>query len=159
MKNKILTIGIAAFFLIFSGAVFAASPDLSGTWTLDKAKSEGLPPDITETMVIKHTGNKIQIESTMNSAEAELTVPQNYTLASEETKGTPETRNGSDKIKVSAKRTADGIEILESINYSWMKIRQIHKYWLSADGKTLTVISTQQSIYGTKEVKSVFNKQ
>lgn len=165
MKNKTITICIAALFLIFSGAAFAASPDYSGSWTLDKAKSEGLPPGMDQTMTVKQTGDKISIEIKIITDKGEQVSSVSYTLDGKEREISPKMSNDLvAKGKQSAKLTADGnIEIQETVSVDLpdgaQTIQKTTKWSLSADGKTLKIDSVQQTPNGNREVKRTFIKK
>ena len=165
MKNATITFCIAALFLIFSGASFAAVPNLSGTWTLDATKSEGLPAGINQTVVIKQDGDKVLIETKTNTEKGEQTLSESYTLDSKETEYTPKVPNGvtNAKGKRTAKWTTDGFEIYETITADApngaVTVQTTRKWLLSADGKTLKIEYEQKLPDGTKQLKRTFNKK
>ena len=52
MKRKLLIGIIAVTVFAFGVGTAAAKADLSGVWTLDAGKSEGLPPGMMQTMTV-----------------------------------------------------------------------------------------------------------
>lgn len=165
MKHKITTICIAALFLIFSSAVFAANPDFSGSWMLDTAKSEGLPPGMKQEMTVKQTGDKISLETKVTTEQGEQTVPDSYMLDGKETDFMPKAPNGaSGKGRRAAKWTTEGFEVQESVVFETpdgdATVKMTRKWSLAADGKTLKIEITQVLPNGeTKQIKRTFNKK
>ena len=164
MKHKIIIISVTALFLIFSSAVFAANPDFSGTWALDKTKSEGLPPGMDQTMTVKQTGDKISLETKLTTEQGEQTVPDSYMLDGKETDFTPKAPNGATgKGKRTAKWTTDGFEVQESVAFDTpdgnVTVKMSRKWTLSADGKTLKIEITAENPNGTQHITRTFNKK
>jgi hypothetical protein len=165
MKNKIITVGICALLLIFSAAAFAANPDFSGTWTLDKTKSEGLPPGMDQTMTVTQTGDKISIETKLIGDKGEQIVPDAYTLDGKETEFAPRAPNGSiGKGKRTAKWTEKGFEISDFSTFDTpegekVTVKMTRKWTLSADGKTLQIEINAESPQGTQIIKRTFIKK
>jgi hypothetical protein len=165
MKNATITFCIAALFLIFGGASFAAVPDVGGTWTLDATKSEGLPAGINQTVVIKLDGDKVSIETKTITEKGEQSLSENYTLDGKETEYTPKVPNGvtNAKGKRTAKWTADGFEVYETITADAptgpVTVVTTRKWSLSAGGKTLKIEFTQKLPDGTKQFTRTFIKK
>src|SRR5689334_13179541 len=98
----------------------SAKVDFSGTWTLDKNNSEGLPPGMDQTMTVVQSGDKLSLETKLITAEGERVVPDSYVLDGKETEFTPKAPNGqAGKGKRTAKRSADGngIEVNETATF------------------------------------------
>ncbi len=161
MKRIFLSITTTALFLSLALVVTAENLDFSGKWTLDKARSEGLPVGMDQTMTVTQSGNKISTETKVIIAQGAQTISDSYVLDGKETEFTP---NGdSAKGKRTAKWTADGINVRETVTYDTedgtMTMQIIRKWSLSADGKTLKIEMSQQSPNGTKEFKRTFLKK
>ncbi|HET7286474.1 MAG TPA: hypothetical protein VFI71_03350, partial [Pyrinomonadaceae bacterium] len=60
MARKTLLI-FAAIMALSLFAFAAAKPDFNGTWTMDRARSFGMPPDMNQTMVVTHKGDQIEL--------------------------------------------------------------------------------------------------
>lgn len=165
MKNKLISIFALAILLsIFSVQVFAANPDFSGTWKLDKAKSEGLPPGMDQEMSVTQTSDKISLETKLTTDQGEQTIADSYTLDGKETEFAPKTPNGaSGKGKRTAKWTTDGIEVNEVSTFDTpdgaVTVKMTRKWTLSADGKTLQIEINAESPQGTQTIKRVFAKK
>ncbi|HVE59633.1 MAG TPA: hypothetical protein VNB22_22675 [Pyrinomonadaceae bacterium] len=164
MKNKIIMISIAILCLIFTGSSFAANPDFSGTWTLDKSKSEGLPPGMKQEMTVKQAGDKISIETKLTTEQGEQVVPDSYTLDGKETEFTPKAPDGSTgKGKRTAKWTDSGIEVKDISTFETpdgtVTVKMTRKWSLSADGKTLQIEINAEGPQGAQTIKRTFNKK
>ena len=165
MKSIILFGTIAALFIGLTFGVSAANIDLSGTWTLDKAKSEGLPPSMEQTMTVTQKDDKITVETKFTTDKGEQTSTDSYTIDGKETEYTPKVPNNvtNAKGKRTVKRTADGFEVLETITGDTptgaVTVTTTRKWSLSADGKTLKIDLTQKLPEGTREIKRTFNKK
>jgi hypothetical protein len=165
MRGKI-TPGVAAvlaFALGATAAAAAAKADFSGAWALDKARSEGLPPGMDQSMTVTHTGDTIKLETRVVTEEGEQTVSDSYTLSGAETEFAPPGPNGSKgKGKRTAKWTADGngIEVAESASFDTpegaVTVKMSRKWSLAADGKTLTIELRHEGPQGIKESRRTF---
>ncbi len=158
---------LSAAFLIFGVILLAlavAAPNFSGTWVRDKAKSDPMgfgrrggeaPPDIEVTMTIKQEGNAFDV----STQRGDRTMDSKYTLDGKETTNT--TGRGSTVSK--ANWDGDNLVIDGTRKFSGpngemeMKFKEV--YSLSADGKTLTVTSTNSTPNGERTSKQVYNKK
>ena len=142
----------------------SAKLDFNGTWTLDKANSEGLPPGMDQVMTVVQTGDKLSLETKLISEEGEQVVADSYTLDGKETDFTPKTPGGqSGKGKRIAKWTADGIEVTESSTFEGsqgpVNVQMLRKWTLSADGKTLKIEIVAEGPQGKQQIKRTFIKK
>lgn len=164
MRGK-LTVGVAAVLALAlcASAAAAAKADFSGAWALDKARSEGLPPGMDQTMSVTQSGDTIKLETKVVTEEGEQTVSDSYTLSGAETDFTPQGPGGSKgKGKRTAKWTADGsgIEVAESVSFETpegaVAVKMNRKWTLAADGKTLTIELRHEGPQGVKESRRTF---
>lgn len=165
-KRLIATAGAAAVVLSLCMVVAAAKADFSGTWILDKSKSEGLPPGMDQTMTVVHTGDKLSLETKLITSEGERVVADSYLLDGKEVEFTPKTPNGdAGKGKRVAKWSADGnsIEVVENSTFEApdgsVDVQMTRIWTLSADGKTLKIDITADSPNGKQVVKRTFTKK
>lgn len=89
MKTRIV---ISVATIIALSAVFAlaaAKPDFSGSWTMDRARSFGIPANMTQTMTVSQTENKIEVETKLIQPGNERSVKDTYTLDGKEYDFTP----------------------------------------------------------------------
>ena len=166
MKHIFTTIGAAALVIALCMAVASAKADFSGTWILDKSKSEGLPPGMDQTMTVVQTGDKLSLETKLTTEQGEQVVADSYMLDGKEAEFTPRAPGGqSGKGKRTAKWTADGngIEVSESSTFEGpegsVNVQMTRIWTLSADGKTLKIDIAAEGPNGKQQVKRTFTKK
>ena len=140
-----------------------AKANFAGTWALDKANSEGLPPGMDQLMTVVHTGDKLSLETKLITEQGEQVVPDSYVLDGKEVEFTPRTPGGqAGKGKRIAKWTADGngIEVSETATFDTpegpVNIQATRKWTLSPDGKTLKIEMTVDGPNGKQVLKRTF---
>jgi hypothetical protein len=168
MKRKIAAGSIAAALMAMSLVVAAAAAkaDFSGKWVMDKAKSEGVPPAMEQTMTVTQTGDKIELETKITAPQGERVIKDTYTADGKETDFTPQGAQGViGKGKRTAKWAADGktLEVSETATLEGPngadEVSATRKWSLAADGKTLTIELTFSGEQGMQKTKRVFVKQ
>lgn len=168
MKRNFLAGGAVAL-LVVSLAVVAASAkaNFTGTWTLDKTRSEGLPPVMKDqVLTVTQTGDKLVIESKVTTEQGEQVNNETYVLDGKAVDFTDKRPNGLEgQGKRTAKWSADGngIEVTEAITYDTPQgsatVDITRKWTLSADGKALTIDMDVASPMGTQHIKRVLVKK
>ncbi len=98
-------IGVLGFVLLCGVSAFAQKPDFSGSWTMDRARSFGLPGNMNQTMVVTQKGDQIEVETKLIQPDNERTVKDSYVLDGKEREFTPQTPPGQTPPK--GKRTAN----------------------------------------------------
>jgi hypothetical protein len=169
MKRKIAAGSVAVVALVALSLVVAAAAakaDFSGKWVMDKTKSEGLPPNIEQTMTVTQTGDKIDLETKVTGPQGERIVKDSYTVDGKEADFTPQGPQGAiGKGKRTAKWSADGagLEVSETATLDGPnganEVSATRKWTLAADGKTMTIELTFNGEQGTQKTKRVFVKQ
>lgn len=166
MKHKtILAILAVALFAIGANA-FYNKADFSGTWKLDKGKSEGLPPMMKDqTLVIKQTEDRIEVEIKTSTEMGEQTASDSYIFNGKENDIKIAMPGGAEaKGKRTSKWSSDAnvFESAEEVTIELpdgaMKTKVTRTWQLSADGKTLTIDQTQMTPRGERKMKRVFVK-
>ena len=159
--KKIIATTVAVIGLCMG--VASAKADFSGTWILDKSKSEGLPPGMDQSMTVVQTGDKLLLETKLITQEGERVVSDMYMLDGKEAEFTPKTPSGqAGKGKRTAKWSADGngIEVSENSTFDAPEGSvnvQIKRNWtLSADGKTLKIDIAAEGPNGKQQIKRTF---
>jgi hypothetical protein len=170
---------LTAILLVAVAAMAVPGPDLSGKWTLDKAKSDpirmgrggqgggggapgGPPPDIDITLVIKQSASDIAVKRTMVFGGGEpRETDTKYTLDGKE--ATVPGMMGRE-MKATAKVEGEKIVIdskgtFQTPQGDTREVSTHEEYTLSADGKTLTITTTRPTPQGDRTSKQVFNKQ
>jgi len=140
--------------------------DFSGTWSLDKANSEGLPPGMDQLMTVVVTGDKLSLETKLITEQGEQVVADSYTLNGQEVEFSPKTPDGKiGKGKRTAKLAADGnsIDVIEQVTFDSpegaVTIQTTRKWTLSPDRKTLKIDMTIDGPNGKQTLKRTFIKK
>ena len=144
----------------------ADKPDFSGTWALDKNNSIGLPPGMDQTMTVVQTGDKIELETKLVTAQGERVVKDVYTLDGKEAEFTPQGPQGpagKGKRKAGWLPRGNGIVVNEETTVETDKgpvTQQLTRKWiLSPDGTTLTIDMYHDTPRGQFETKRIFVKK
>lgn len=149
-------------------AAAAAKPDFTGTWVLDTARSEGVPPTLQQTVTVKHEGDKLEVVIKQKSAQGERTVQETHALDGKQVDFTPPVPPNQPpprNPKRTSRWTADGagVEIVDTFEVDTPDGPEtivIKRTWtLSADGKQLIVNQDQKTPIGSAQSRRVYNKQ
>ncbi len=168
MKHKLLIGIVAVMVLAFGVGTVAAKSDLSGVWTLDAGKSEGMPPGIMQTMTITQKGDRVEIETKTKVGESQERVGKDaYVLDGKEADFTqPGPGGGAKKAKRTMKWTDDGNgfdvteeSVLNAPDGGEVTVRAKRRWRLSADGKTLTIEMEMENPRGASKSRRVFVKK
>lgn len=144
MKKIAVFIAVLFFGIAFtnvSAFETTENPDFSGTWTLDKEKSSGLPPGISQVMNVKQKENVVEIETIISGEQGKQTVPDKYTVNGAETE--MKLPNGIRKRLSKWNAAGNGMDVTEKsvveTPQGKAEIEGVRKWTLSADGKILTI--------------------
>ena len=168
MRNTLsLTSILLALSILNASAADPARPDFSGRWELDAAKSEGVPPDTKQTMTVKQTADRLEVETKITGPQGDRTVNDTYTVDGKQTSFSPAMLAGG-----SAKnglRTASwspdgkGMDVLEQADVETPqgadKLKGKRIWRLSEDGKVLTIEIDLAGEKGPIKGKRVYLKQ
>lgn len=135
----------------------------SGTWLLDKERSEGLPPGMNQVMTVTRTDNTIRVKTKLITEQGEQTVTDVYQVNGRETEFSAQSSGGetSSGNRV-ARWTTDGmgIEVHEvsmiGTANGLMPVETARRWTLSPDGKSLTIKMTVKGPRGTQQNKRIF---
>jgi hypothetical protein len=166
MKRTIVLGSVAALVMALSLVAVAAKANFSGTWTLDKSHSEGLPPELKDqTLTVVQTDDKITIETTIVRDSGEMKQSDAYVLSGKEVEFKPQPIMGIEgKGKRTAQWAADGnsLDIKEEATYEGpdgpVAVQITRKWTLSADGKSLVIDMNITSPQGSRQMKRAFTK-
>ena len=86
-RKTLLT--VAAMMTLSLIAFAAAKPNFSGTWTMDRSRSFGLPGDMNQTLTINQKDDQIEVETKLIQPNNERTVKDTYILDGKEYDFTP----------------------------------------------------------------------
>jgi hypothetical protein len=166
MKRIIAISSTTILIATFCAIIVAAKANFSGTWVLDKAKSEGLPPNLDQVLTVTQDGDKITVQTKTTSDQGEQSISDSYTINGQETEITPRGPRGlTGKGKRTAKWSADGnsFESNEDDTFDTqagpVSVQIMRKWSLPADGKTLTIEQNVKSPMGEQQFKRTFVKK
>ena len=150
-------------------ALAATKPDFSGTWTMDRARSFGIPANMTQTMTVSQTENKIEVETKLIQPGNERSVKDTYTLDGKEYDFTPPVPPNApaNQPAPKGKRTANwmpgdkGIIVTDVTTAETPKgparTQIVRKWTTSADGE-LVIDMYIDNPNGSFEAKRIFKK-
>jgi hypothetical protein len=87
--KRVSIIGVFALLLICSATVSAQKPDFSGSWTMDRARSFGMPGNMNQTMTVAQSGDEMTVETKLIQPGNERTQKDTYVLDGKERDFTP----------------------------------------------------------------------
>jgi len=162
-----LTSILLALSILNAPAADPARPDFSGRWELDAAKSEGVPPETKQSMTVKQTGDRLEVETKI-TGQQDRTVNDTFTLDGKPAEFTPAmlaggtAKNGTRTSTWSA--DGNGMDVLEQADVETPqgadKLKGKRTWRLSEGGKVLTIEIDLASESG-REIKGkrVYRKQ
>ena len=72
-------------------SVLGSTPDFTGSWVMDRARSFGLPGNMEQTMIVKQSADQIEVETRLIQPNNERTQKDIYILDGKEHEYTPPT--------------------------------------------------------------------
>jgi hypothetical protein len=140
--------------------------DLSGVWTLDPARSTGLPPGMGQIMTITQKGDQLKLETKVVIEQDERIFTATLTADGREVDYTP---LGPGGVKGKGRQTViwatDGsvLEVKEKATFNLpqgpMTLVYEHKWTLTADCKTLKIKTSINGPLGPEIVERTFVKK
>lgn len=165
MTRKILFI-VAAIMGLSVLALAATKPNFSGTWTLDRARSFGLPNNMTQVLTVTQTDDKIEMDAKLIQPGNERTVKETYNLDGKEYDFTPQAPPNQPPPK--GKRTTNwlpgdkGITVTDVTTAETPKgpvtTQVVRKWTISGQGE-LVIDTYIDGPNGSFEAKRIFTKQ
>ena len=155
-------IGLLVFMLACAVSAAAQKPDFSGNWTMDRARSFGLPGNMTQTLVVTQTANEITVETKLIQPGNERTVKDTFVLDGQEREFTPQAPPGQTPPK--GKRSANwmpagnGILVTEVTTSETPKgpvTSQVVRKWTITNGE-LVIAMYVDGPNGSFEAKRIF---
>jgi hypothetical protein len=166
-KSSLATVTIGAVLALHVSLVFAAAKaDFTGTWVMDKSRSEGVPPDVEQTMILKQSEDKLTVENRITGGDNDLTVSDTYVINGKEVEFTQKVNDQESKGKRTSKWLADGSgfesseELTRQAADGTQITQQVTRKWVMApDGKMFTVEMSVKGPNGVRQTKRVFVKK
>jgi len=165
MTRKILLMA-AAMMALSVIALAATKPNFSGTWTMDRARSFGLPGNMNQTLTITHKEDQIELETKLIQPGNERVVKDTYLLDGQEHEFTPQTPPNAPPAK--GKRTVTwlpgdkGLQVTEVTTAETDKgpvTTQVVRKWTITTQGELTIDMYVDGPRGSYEAKRIFIKQ
>lgn len=161
-----LTSILLALSILIAPAAGPTRPDFSGRWELDAAKSEGLPPETKQSMTVKQTGDRLEVEMKITAPE-DRTLNDTYVLSGKPAEFTPALLGGGKAKKGTrtASWSADGsgMDVIEEAEVETSEgadtIKGKRTWRLSEGGKVLTIEIDLAGGKGSIKGKRVYRKQ
>jgi len=165
MARKTLLI-VAAIMALSLFAFAATKPDFNGTWTMDRGRSFGLPPDMNQTLVITQKEDQIDLETKLIQPNNERSVKDTYILDGKEHEFTPQAPPNQPPPK--GKRTVmwlpgdRGLQITDVVTAETPKgpvtTQTVRKWTISGQGE-LVIDMYVDNPNISYEAKRIFKKQ
>ena len=167
MRSTFFLTSIVLALSILTASADAVPPDFSGQWELDAAKSEGLPPGTKQSMTVKQSSDRLEVETKITGPQGDRTVNDTYVLNGKPAEFTPAMIGGGKAKKGSrtASWSADGtgMDVTEEAEVETSDgadtIKGKRTWRLSDDGKVLTIEIDLAGEQGAMKGKRVYQKQ
>jgi hypothetical protein len=161
MRRTILSASLICASIVLAAGMTLPPPNFSGTWTMDRARSFGLPPDVQQTMLVTQTNDKIELETKIKNAQGESSIKDSYIIDGAEHEFTPQGPTGpvagsKGKRKASWLPNGRGIVVQEETTTESPKGpvtgRLTRKWTLTNDGELIIdlYIDDQRGSFETK---------
>lgn len=177
MKRLFMIAGLTAAFLLVVVTASAQNANFAGTWSLDKAKSQGLSPRMQGadkvTLTITQDAKTISLDQKVEGGQPPPqgggggmgggrgpAGPQSYNLDGKE--ASSEVTFGENTGTRTTKATITGgtLELMSKTAFGDRVNATTQKLSLSGDGKTLTVVTHREGgQQPTPDSTAVYNKQ
>lgn len=166
MAKKLL-IAFAAMMVLSMIALAATKPNFSGTWNMDRARSFGMPPDMTQVLTITHKDDTIEVETKIIQPNNERTIKDTFVLDGKEHEFQPPAPPGG-QLPPKGKRTASwlpgetGITVTDITTAQTPKgavtTQNLRKWTINTQGE-LVIDSYVDNPNVSYEAKRIFKKQ
>ena len=166
MAKKLWLAG-AVVMILSMIALAAGKPNFSGTWTMDRERSFGMPGDMTQVLTITHKDNALEVETKIIQAKNERTIKDTIVVDGQEHEFQPPApANG--QLPPKGKRTATwlpgetGITVTDVTTAQTPKgevtTQNLRKWTINGQGE-LVIDSYVDNPNISYEAKRIFMKQ
>ena len=107
-RKTLLT--VAAMMTLSLIAFAAAKPNFSGSWTMDRARSFGLPNDMNQTLTVVQKDDQLEVETKITQPNNDRTVKDTYVLDGKEYDLTPPAKGKRSAVWLPGER---GIQVTD----------------------------------------------
>ena len=159
-------VGLAALSLVAASAQDAQKASFAGVWVLDQGRSYNMPLNVKHTMTVAQDGDKLTVETEIESEQGKRTVKDEYTLDGKEADFVPQLQpDPNAKGKRSGKWVPGGKSFVveETINTKSpegapVTLKVTRKWLLWADG-SLSIDLHQDTPRGSFESRRFFTRK
>ena len=160
------TVAIIGVLLFTTIVVVAQKPDFSGDWTMDRARSFGMPGNMQQTMVVEQSGDQIELETKLIQPDNERFVKDSYLLDGKEHEFTPQGPPNAPPAK--GKRTSNWLpggrgivvnEVTTSQTPKGTVTSQLTRKWTLAANGELIIDMYIDGPNGSFETKRIFKRK
>jgi hypothetical protein len=166
MKHRIAPLLLTALVLTGALALAATKANFSGTWVMDKSRSEGIPPNVEQTMTLTQVDDQLTLQNKIVTTEGDINIKDTFTINGKEVEFTQKRNDEEIKGKRTSKWLADGNGFESNEEFTVLGgdnlpiTQQITRKWvMSADGKTFTVDLYGKTPDGDLHTKRTFVKK
>ncbi|HUE83677.1 MAG TPA: hypothetical protein VMM84_16370 [Pyrinomonadaceae bacterium] len=165
MKSKIWLLAIIAFGLACGALGQAAQkPSFDGAWTMDRARSFGMPADMQQSMTVKQDGDRIELETKIITAKGETSINDSYLIDGQEHDFIPQGNSGpipnsKGKRKANWLPNGKGIMVEEVSTVETEKgsvTNHLTRKWIISGDGELTIDLYYDVPAGSFETKRIF---
>lgn len=148
---------LAAGLLLLCAAISMATPNFSGDWKMNVAKSDfgQMPPPTSGSQKITHEDTNIKVVSTWSGDQGEMTIDATYTTDGKECAN----KSPMGDSKSTLKWDGDVLVIETKADFQGNTATITSRWSLSEDGKTLTEKAHFSSSMGEGDMTAVYDKQ
>jgi hypothetical protein len=160
MKRTLSTAGVILL-LAASAAAQGATPNFSGTWSVDVAKSDfgPAPPPDSIVMVIDHKEPNIKATTTQKGQQGDTSNETNVTTDGTENVNKLRAMGTEQDVKSTAKWNGKKLATARTLDVQGMSIGMNDSWEISDDGKVMTIVREVRTPQGDFATKMVFNKK
>ena len=166
MAKRLLITSLATLALSIFAIAATTKPNFSGTWTMDRSRSFGMPGDMTQVLTITHKDDQLELETKIIQPKNERTVKDTIIIDGKEHEFTPPAPPGQTPPK--GRRTANwlpndlGITVTDVTTSQTPKgevtTQNLRKWTINSQGE-LVIDSYVDNPSVSYEAKRIFKKQ
>jgi len=166
MAKRLLITSLATLALSIFAIAATTKPNFSGTWTMDRSRSFGMPGDMTQVLTITQKEDQLELETKIIQPKNERTVKDTIIIDGKEHEFTPPAPPGQTPPK--GKRTANwlpndlGITVTDVTTAQTPKgevtTQNLRKWTINSQGE-LVIDSYVDNPSVSYEAKRIFKKQ
>lgn len=159
--NRTLSTASVILLLAVPAVAQNATPNFSGTWNLDVAKSDfgPAPPPDAVVMVVAHKEPNIKVTTTQKSAQGDTTNDSTLTTDGKENVNKLRAAGGEQDVRSTTKWNGKKLTIARTLEIQGMTINMNDAWELSDDGKVMTIVRTIGTPQGDFATKMILNKK